>query len=289
MPDLLIFAILAGSFGLLFGSFLNVCIFRVPRDLSVVAPRSFCTACEHQIPWYDNIPLVSYLVLAGRCRACKQRISYRYPIVEATTAILFFLTVLQFDFTLAALKWMIFESLMIVLFWTDAELLLLPDEFTLGGMLAGLIISVFVPMPGEVMAFAAPNLSVPLRSVVASALGAIVLALPFGAFAFGYSRLRKLLDRARGRGDVEGQDLMPGLGDIKLLGTLGAFLGIEIGFVALLIGSSAGAVLGLLYIFLTRKDPRTYHLPFGTFLCGAAMLVVFFGPKIVAFWWGLGR
>jgi leader peptidase (prepilin peptidase) / N-methyltransferase len=289
MSDLLVLAILAGLFGLLFGSFLNVCIFRVPRDLSVVAPRSFCTACERQIAWYDNIPLISYVVLGGRCRACKERISPRYPVVEAGTALLFFLTVLQFDFSLAALKWMIFESLMVVLFWTDAELLLLPDEFTLGGIVAGLIVSVFVPMPGELMAFAAPNLPLPLRSLVASALGAVALALPFGAFAFGYSQLRKLLDRARGSREVQGQDLMPGLGDIKLLGTLGAFLGVEIGFIALLIGSSGGAVLGLLYIFLTRKDPRTHYLPFGTFLCGAAMLVVFFGPKIVAFWWGLGR
>lgn len=289
MPDLVALAILAGLFGLLFGSFLNVCIFRVPRDLSVVAPRSFCTSCERQIPWYDNIPVVSYLVLAGRCRACKERIPYRYPIVEASTALLFFLTVLNFGFGLSALKWMIFESLMVVLFWTDAELLLLPDEFTLGGIVIGCIISVFVAMPGELMSFAAPNLSPPLRSLVASALGAIALAVPFAAFAFGYSRLRKRLDRARGRGEAEGQDLMPGLGDIKLLGTLGTFLGIEVGFVTLLIGSSAGAVLGLLYIFATRKDPRTHHLPFGSFLCAAAILVVFFGPKIVAFWWGLGQ
>jgi leader peptidase (prepilin peptidase) / N-methyltransferase len=289
MPDLLALAILAGCFGFLFGSFLNVCIFRVPRDLSVVAPRSFCTACERQIAWYDNIPVLSYVVLAGRCRACKERISYRYPIVEASTALLFFLTVRNFDFSLTALKWMIFESLMIVLFWTDAELLLLPDEFTLGGILIGIVISVFVPMPGQLMSFAAPNLSSPLRSLVASALGAIALALPFAAFAFEYSRLRKLLDRARGRREAEAQDLMPGFGDIKLLGTLGAFLGIEIGFVTLLIGSLAGAVLGLLYIVMTRKDPRTHHLPFGSFLCAAAILVVFFGSKIVAFWWGLDQ
>jgi leader peptidase (prepilin peptidase)/N-methyltransferase len=289
MGDSFALAIAAGLFGLLFGSFLNVCIFRVPRDLSVVAPRSFCPWCERQIPWYDNVPILSYLVLGGRCRGCKHRIPLRYPLVEASTAVLFFFTVLKFGVTLTALKWLIFGSLMIVLFWTDAELLLLPDEFTLGGIALGLILSIFVPVPGAWMSFAAPNLPPPLRSLMAAALGAMLLSIPFAAFAYAYSRLRKRVDRARGGADAEPQDLMPGLGDIKLLGTLGAFLGVEIGFIALLIGSSAGAVIGLSYILLTRKDPRTHHLPFGTFLCAAALAVEFFGSTIVRFWWGLER
>lgn len=288
MPDLFIVASLAALFGFLFGSFLNVCIFRVPRDLSVITPRSFCPSCGRQISWYDNIPVLSYLLLGGRCRGCSARIPVRYPVVEITTALLFFITVITFGPTLAALKWMIFESLMIVLLWTDAELLLLPDEFTLGGIAIGLIISLFVPMPTLLITFIAPNLTPKLSSLLASAVGAVVLSIPFAAFAYGYSTLRKLLDRAWGRGVDEGPDLMPGLGDIKLLGTLGAFLGIEIGFIVLLIGSLAGAVLGLTYILITRKDPRTHHLPFGTFLCAAALFVEFFGSKIVRFWWGLG-
>ncbi len=274
MSDVLPFAVFAGLFGLLFGSFLNVCIYRVPRDLSIVAPRSFCPSCHRQIGWYDNVPVLSYLLLQGRCRGCRKLISWRYPAVELTTGLLFFLTVTSFGREPVTLKWLLFESLMVVLFWTDAELHLLPDEFTLGGILVGFVCAAFVPMPGIVADLVAPGSGEPLHSLLNAASGTLVLSLPFAVFAFLYTRIRKIVP--------------PGLGDVKLLGTLGAFLGVEQGLLALLIGSLCGSVLGLGYMLITRKDPQTYLLPFGTFLCAAAVLVVFWGSEFTAIWWNWG-
>ncbi len=141
----------AAILGLLIGSFLNVCIYRIPRDLSVVSPRSFCPECENQIVWYHNIPVVSYAVLRGRCGTCRKPIALRYPLVELTTAVLFALVAVRYGWTLAAFKWALFEALAVVLFWTDMEERILPDEFTIGGTVAGLVLAFFVPVHGAVL------------------------------------------------------------------------------------------------------------------------------------------
>lgn len=249
----------AAVFGLLFGSFLNVCIYRVPRDLSVVAPRSFCPECGARVAWYDNLPVVSYVVLHGRCRHCTQRIGLRYPIVELTTALLFAFTAAEYGWTLSTLKWAIFEALIITLFWTDFEEHILPDELTLGGTLLGVIIAIFVSVPGELTQFLLPNLGSPWASLFNAGCGALLLAGPMWILGTLYAKVRKR----------EGL----GLGDVKLLLLLGVFLGFERGFMALLIGSVSGSVLGLAYILLTRKNVSTYELPFGSFLCVGAALV----------------
>jgi len=132
-------ALLALLFGLLIGSFLNVCIHRWPRNRSVVKPRSHCVRCRKPIAWYDNIPLVSYLVLAGRCRHCGVRISPRYPLVEFLTGLLFFYQVSMLGPTVAALKMCVFCAICVALIFCDLEKRILPDEFTLGGIVLGLI------------------------------------------------------------------------------------------------------------------------------------------------------
>src|SRR5258706_1956523 len=139
-------ALLAFVFGLLIGSFLNVCIYRLPRDLSVVRPRSYCPECEKQIAWYDNIPLVSYVRLKARCRHCGARIPWRYPVVELLTGLLFFLIVIALGPGLVAVKLCLFAALMVGMMFTDLEERILPDEFTLGGTLAGLVLAWFVPV-----------------------------------------------------------------------------------------------------------------------------------------------
>src|ERR1019366_6909908 len=144
--DSVIASFLALIFGLLIGSFLNVCIHRWPRNRSVVKPRSHCVRCRNPIAWYDNIPLVSYLVLGGRCRHCGARISLRYPVVEVLTAMLFFYQVSMLGPTLAALKMCVFCALAVALIFCDLEKRILPDEFTVGGIALGLISSAFVPM-----------------------------------------------------------------------------------------------------------------------------------------------
>src|SRR5262249_14339124 len=144
-------ALFALLFGLLIGSFLNVCIYRWPRDLSVVRPRSRCPACEKPIAACDNIPLVSYVVLGGKCRYCRTRIPWRYPVVELGTATLFFFFVAKLGPTLLAAKMCCFSAMLLALVFTDLEERILPDEFTLGGTLLGLIFALLVPFKPEMM------------------------------------------------------------------------------------------------------------------------------------------
>lgn len=264
---------LAALFGLIFGSFLNVCIYRLPRDLSVVAHRSFCPSGRCPIHWYDNFPLLSYALLGGRCRTCKAPIGWRYPVVEAATAVLFAGTVVEFGLTISALKWVVFGCLMMVLFWTDAETRILPDELTLGGAAVGLAFSLFVRSSDGPAALLMPEASAPLISIANSAIAAFLLSVPFAAFAYGYTRLRGIMP--------------PGWGDVKLLAMLGAFLGLEQGLLAMILGSVGGTVLGGGYILVKKKDPRIHALPLGTFLCAGGVIAAFWGPRIIQWWWRL--
>ena len=250
--------LIAGLFGLLFGSFLNVCIYRVPRDLSVVWPGSSCKSCGSLIAWYDNLPVLSFLVLRGRCRRCAKPIGYRYLAVEVVTALLFGFIAASFGFTLESLKWCLFVANLIVLFWTDVEQRLLPDEFTLGGTLAGLVFAAFVPMHSVFAESLIPVASPRVQSLFNSATGALVLSVPLAGLGWLYRRVR-------GRPGL-------GLGDVKLLALMGTFLGAENGLVALLIGSLSGSVVGVTYVLVRRKDLQTYQLPFGSFLCGGAII-----------------
>ncbi len=254
-----LFPVVVALFGLLVGSFLNVCIYRIPRDLSVVAPRSFCTECGTQIAWYDNVPLVSYGILRGRCRHCGKAIRLRYPGVEILTAFLLAAAAVRYGWTLAALKWMIFEAIMVVLFWTDFEEQILPDEFTLGGALLGFIIAIFVRVPSIFGELFFPLWKPAWQSLLDATLGGVILSGPIWLLGAIYVRARKR----------EGL----GLGDVKLLLLMGVFLGAENGLRALLIGTVAGSVIGLIYVFWARKRFSDTELPFGSFLCAGAALV----------------
>ncbi len=248
---------LAGVFGVLFGSFLNVCIYRLPRDVSVVTPRSFCPECGTQISWYDNVPLISYLVLRGRCRGCRKPIGIRYFLVELTTAVLFAMTVLKYGPTLSALKWAIFDGFMIVLFWTDIEERLLPDEITIGGAVVGLALSTFISLHSVIGDLLFARLGWRERSALNAVLGALVFTIPIWLIALVVERFRK-------------REVLA-LGDVKLLILMGVFLGMDDDLLACLIGSIAGSVLGMAYILWKRKG-WSYELPFGSFLCFGAVL-----------------
>lgn len=258
--DLLVFWIIGAALaGLLFGSFLNVCIYRMPRDLSVVAPRSFCPECGKQIAWYDNVPVLSYALLRGVCRHCGTRIGLRYPLVELMTAVLFGWTAGRYGYTIETLKWVVFEALLVALFWIDLEERLLPDELTLGGTVVGLCFAVFVVAPGLLGDLLLPGPHPVWRSVLNAILGGVLLAVPLWLIGAAYRRLRRR----------EGL----GFGDVKLVLLIGIYLGFEKGVIALMIGAVAGSVLGIIYIVLTRENAATYELPLGTFLCAGAMLV----------------
>ena len=293
--------------GLAFGSFLNVCIYRLPRELSVVLPRSACPACNQPIAFYDNIPVMSWLILGGRCRHCKARITPRYLIVELLTGALFVACYAHFGLTLATLKYCVFGFLLLGLIFTDAETQLLPDKLTLPGLVLGLLFSLVVPVNDLASQFLPGLFSLPVSSDIASHLLSLVdavLGTAVGAsFVYGAGAIYL---RARG---VEGM----GFGDVKLMAMIGAFLGFKLTIFTLFAASIAGSIVGLATVFVvwvkrTRRRVARHHetlrearkrawgsagialrrhqMPFGVFLGGMAMVAFFFGNQFLHWYWG---
>jgi leader peptidase (prepilin peptidase) / N-methyltransferase len=268
--------VLAFLAGLLIGSFLNVCIFRLPRDLSVVRPRSFCPACEKTIAWYDNVPLLSYVLLRGRCRHCGARFAIRYPLVELLTGLAFAICVAAFGVSLLALKFTLFSAIMIALIFTDLEERILPDEFTLGGILIGLVMAAFVPVPPGLGRLLMPySMGERALSVSEAAIGAALSGGSIWLVGWIYQRVRH-------------RDGL-GLGDVKMIAMIGAFLGLQSALLTLIAASVLGAIGGLIYVFATGKEASTYELPFGSFIGVAALAVARFGESVVAGYSSLGK
>ena len=253
--------------GLIIGSFLNVCILRIPADKSIVLPASSCPKCKKPIAPYDNIPVLSWLFLGGKCRNCKTKISAMYPAVELLTGILFLACYFVFGPTVDALKWAVFAALLVVLTVTDLRERILPDEVNFFGLGAGLLFSFFTrPLDGTALWLANRLFEFPppqrALSFADAALGAIAGSGLLWIVAEGYFRLR-------------GREGM-GLGDVKMMAAVGAFLGLKRTLMTVLLGSLLGSVIGILLIAISKKG-RDYELPFGTFLGAGALLVVFFG------------
>lgn len=253
-------------FGLLIGSFLNVCIYRLPRDLSVVRPRSFCPHCEHPVRWYDNVPLLSFFLLRGRCRDCQGPISPRYPLVELLTGAIFFFAFYHFGPEWSAVKLSLFGALLIGLIFADLEERILPDEMTLGGTVAGIGLAALAPFPASLLYLFLPGRDLHWVSALEALLAAVVCGGALWLVGEIYLRLR----------NREGL----GFGDVKMVAMIGAFLGLQGALLTIMVGSVLGSVFGLLFIVLTRKSASTYELPFGTFLGIAAALVAIFGEMI---------
>jgi leader peptidase (prepilin peptidase) / N-methyltransferase len=262
-------SLLALLFGLLIGSFLNVCIHRWPRNRSVVRPRSHCVRCRKGIAWYDNIPLFSYLILGGRCRHCGAKISWRYPLVEFLTGVLFFYQVATLGPTLGAVKMCALCAMSVALIFCDLEKRILPDEFTLGGAVLGLAFSFYVPVPDitaqAVSWMVGAQLPKWANAPAEALLGALLPAsfLWFGGWVYYHVRHREGL----------------GLGDVKLVAMVGSFLGLRGALLTLIVGSLTGSIIGYSYIKLTGRDPNEYELPFGTFLGAGALLAAIVGNQ----------
>ncbi len=253
---------LAAIFGLVIGSFLNVCIFRVPRDLSVVRPRSFCPSCEAPVAWYDNIPVFSFVLLRGRCRSCREPIGAFYLLVEVITAVTFVAVVSTYGVSLAALKWIVFQCALIVLFWTDWQERILPDEFTLGGSAVGLVFAFLVYVPGLLGEIFLRERGWRAASVANGVVGALFASVPIWLLGFLY-------EKVRGREGL-------GFGDVKLLLLIGMFLGPENALSALTLGATGGALFGISQLLIRRQEGWNYSLPFGSFLAAAAYLIPIF-------------
>lgn len=294
--------------GLVFGSFLNVCIYRMPRGRSVVRPGSACPHCQQPIRFYDNIPVVSWLLLGGKCRHCKAKISSRYLFVEMLTAGLFLACYARFGESLSMLKCAVLGFLLLGLIFTDAETHLLPDKLTLPGLALGLIISLFVPvndlasliLPGVFPLSVSSDLSWRLFSLIDAGLGAAIGA----SFLYGIGALY-----LRWRG-VEGM----GFGDVKLMAMMGSFLGFRLTVLTMAAASVAGSLFGLwtvlvVWIKRTERRKRMFHesgaiarkhawgsaqvalrhhqMPFGVFLGSAGLVAFLFGHQFLRWYWGM--
>lgn len=263
--------------GLCVGSFLNVCIHRLPHGESVVQPRSRCPHCKHPIAAYDNIPLLSYALLRGRCRNCRAPISLVYPLVELATGAALWLVYARFGLTPAGAKAAVLVAALIVLTVTDLRERVLPDRITYSGIAVGLALAFWVPVDDGTAALlwrwlGADSVAPVVTSLVDALLGGL-----FGAgllFALG-----EVWYRVRG---VEGM----GLGDVKMMGMVGLFLGLKLTVLTLLLGSLVGTVVGGLFILLAGKG-RQYELPLGTFLGLAALVAVYWGRALIAGYLGL--
>ncbi len=257
--------------GLLLGSFLNVCIARLPKHRSVVRPPSHCPRCGAAIwPW-DNIPLLSFLLLRGRCRACRSRISARYPLVEAGLAALFCLCAGRFA-SLPAAEAGVLCFLLLGLLAMDAETWLLPDSFTLPGAALGLVQAA---LPGgglgPVLALTgtAPLALPHWHPLVGSLLGAALGA----GFLLGVRAVYGLLRKQEGMG----------LGDVKLAGMLGAWFGVAGVALTLLLAVLGGAVVGIT-LLATRKNDGPLPIPFGIFLCAGGLATLFVGRAVLTWY-----
>jgi leader peptidase (prepilin peptidase)/N-methyltransferase len=247
---------------------------RIPGGKSIVLPASACTKCGAAIRPYDNIPVISYLLLGGKCRKCKTPISWMYPAVELLTGLLFLGCYEVFGLTAEALKWTIFSAIMVVLVFTDLRERILPDVVNYTGFALGLILSFFTsPIDGTALAIAKRLFDYPPPAPVLSFADALLGAAAGSGLLWLVS---EVYFRLRGR---EGM----GLGDVKMMLMAGAFLGLKRTLLTIFAGSVLGSILGIVVIISRRKD-SDYELPFGTFLGMAALLVVFFGTPIV-YWY----
>jgi leader peptidase (prepilin peptidase)/N-methyltransferase len=258
-------------FGLVIGSFLNVVILRLPQGASISTPRSRCPQCKQLIHWYDNIPVVSYLLLGGACRRCKKKISIRYPLVEALTGAVSILLYMKFGLTV---EWAIFLGLsaaLIVLAFIDLDHRILPDPITLNGIWIGMLVSVYLAQPSPLVARMFRSVGIEgasprMIALASSLLGAIVGGGLLWAVAEAYLRLR----------GIEGM----GFGDVKMMAMVGAFLGAPLALLTIMFGSLLGSIVGLVLIRCANKT-REYELPFGTFLSFAGVFAVLYGDELV--------
>ena len=252
----LFYYLLAGLLGALIGSFLNVCIYRLPRHESIVWPGSHCPACGKPIAWYDNIPVISYLLLGGRCRTCRVAIPPRYPVVEAATAIGYLAILWQFGLNGTTILYAALYSALIVVAGTDLSHKVIPNVITMPGVVVGLLGAATVLPVG----------------VINSLLGIVVGGGLLWVLAWASPYLF-------------GKEGMGG-GDIKLLALVGAFLGWKPALLTIMIGSLIGSVVGISLI-VARIMKRDEYIPFGPFLVVGAVLSMFFAQPLLAWYQGL--
>lgn len=263
--------------GLIVGSFLNVCIVRLPRGRSIVTPPSHCPRCRAGIRFYDNIPIISFLLLRGRCRSCGEPISWRYPFVELVNGLLYMWIIHEIGIGGEAFLLMALCSSLIVVTFIDIDHQIIPDVITLPGMVVGLSLAPFFmypladPLPfrlGSLIPHAGPHLTSFLNSLIGLFLG----GGPLLAIGWIWEKLRHV-------------EAMGG-GDVKLMGMVGSFLGWKGALLTIMLGALTGSIFGVALILLKRHKMEKV-IPFGPFLAAGAVATAFYGPDIISWYLGL--
>lgn len=257
------FLVLSLVLGLLIGSFLNVCVCRLPKNESVVRPRSRCPRCGSLIAWYDNIPILSWLILGARCRTCKEPISWQYPLVEALTGMLFGLVYWKYGVCLATPFYMLLAAGLVLVTFVDLTDWTIPNEVTYPGIPLGVVLGL-VGMVYPASGFIVNNV---LDSLIGLFLG--------GGILYALDKIALVVWKKPGMG----------FGDVKLLAMLGAFFGWKSVFIIIMISSLLGSVVGVALIAIRKRqgdDAKGHYLPFGPYLAAAGVLYLFFGPDLLA-------
>ena len=269
----MVFAYVAvGLFGLVFGSFLNVCVYRLPRGESVVTPGSHCPHCGHPIRWYDNVPLVSYLGLRGRCRDCHARISPLYPLVEALTAGVLLGAFQQYGLSPGLAKYAIFDMMLIVIIFTDLRDRSIPHAVTLSGICLGLAFSLVIPADARPLGWLARRWGIALGETMGSVVGSLTGALAGGGLFYAVG---EAFYRLGGR-----KKEYLGFGDVMLMLMVGSFLGVPLTLMTIFLGSLGGSVVALGLAAASSRF-RGYAWPYGTFLGVAAIYSSLYGNGLL--------
>lgn len=257
MPSYLFIEAYVFLFGAIVGSFLNVCIYRIPSEKSIVSPPSHCPSCGERVRPYDNIPLLSWLLLGGKCRFCRARISVRYPLVELLTALLTLFLFREYGFSADFAALFLFSAALVVITFIDLDHQIIPDIISLPGIPLGFAFSFFLPQVGW------KN----------SLIGILVGGGSLLVVAYAY----ELITKKEGMGG----------GDIKLLAMMGAFLGWKSIPFIIFISSLLGSVIGISLMIAQKKDSKL-AIPFGPFLATAAIIYIFYGDSIIGWYLNVG-
>ena len=270
-------------FGAMIGSFLNVCICRVPEGKSIVTPGSHCPRCGKAIRWYDNLPLISFLLLRGRCRHCHGSISVQYPLVEGVTALLSLLLFMRFGPSLQYVIYFAFAAALVVITVIDLYHQIIPNVISLPGIAAGLLASWFLPNPALLdgllrgLLFQAGRIGVNLSNHAAFVDSLLGILLGGGSLLL-VIHLYYWLRKAEGMGG----------GDVKLLAMVGAFLGWKAVVVTIIFSSFIGSIVGVVLMVRKGKDLK-YAIPYGPFLSLGAVIALFYGEGLIVWYLALNR
>jgi len=246
------FYILVFLFGSMIGSFLNVCIYRIPRNISIVFPSSFCTICKKDIPYYYNVPIIGYFLLKGKCKFCNNKISKRYPLVESLTALFALICFYTWQPIEASVHFLFIATLIAITF-IDIDFQIIPDSINYTGIVISIVLSIFFFKRGLT------------NTLIATFVG--------GGLFYIIGKTYEIIAKKEGLGG----------GDVKLMAFFGAYLGLKAIFFITFVGSLTGTIYGI-YLMVSKNKNKDYAIPFGPFLCLSALIYLFFGEKITSWY-----